>query len=134
MRQVLALLILAGLSAPSFAESDAGWLDKEEARSLQSNLENTLQTHFDVLKGESEPAYFLSYALTHSEGLRISGVEGQHLQTRRWASRLLDVDLRVGDMSLDNTHRQRGGSGPPRLDRRAASSGARRLLTTSTGR
>jgi len=105
------MLMAVGLSAPSLAESDAGWLDVEQGRTLQKNLSETLHSHFDLLKDESEATYFLSYALTHSAGLRITAVEGQHFQTRPWVSRLLDVDLRVGDMSLDNTHRQRGSWG-----------------------
>jgi len=68
----------------------------------------SLEENFSALSAQNEPVYFLSYSLTHADSLFISAVEGLLAEERQISRRLLDVDLRVGSMDLDNTHRQRG--------------------------
>jgi TldD protein len=54
--------------------------------------------------------YFLGYTVTDRQGLSLSAtlgaLESDDATHRRW----LDVDVRVGDYNVDNTHKIRGGS------------------------
>lgn len=54
------------------------------------------------------PAYFLSYQLTDNRAVNISASFGALTDSQEQSERVLDVDLRVGDRTLDNTHRVRG--------------------------
>jgi predicted Zn-dependent protease len=61
--------------------------------------------------------YYLSYAVTDISTLSISGSLGALHQDDRDRSRLLDVDLRVGDYELDSTRQIRGGPDGGRFGR-----------------
>lgn len=63
-----------------------------------------------ALKKEAEPPYFISYEVTDQRAVTVSGSFGNITGTNESRSRLLGVDLRVGDYALDNTHEIRGGS------------------------
>jgi len=56
------------------------------------------------------PIYFLSYQLTDNRAVEISASFGALTSSQERSTRLLDIDLRVGDYALDNTHRLRGQS------------------------
>jgi hypothetical protein len=75
---------------------------------FQDLLEVSLNEHFEFLGSQDESAYYLSYTVTHSETVRVTAVEGLLGENEVQQRRLLDVDLRVGSMELDNTHRQQG--------------------------
>lgn len=60
------------------------------------------------LKGEPVPPYFLSYQLTDNRAIRMTSSFGALLSSDDQITRLLDIDLRVGDYALDNTHPIRG--------------------------
>jgi predicted Zn-dependent protease len=75
---------------------------------FQDLLHLSLNKHFEFLASQDEPAYYLSYTVTHSETVRLTAVEGLLGENEVQQHRLLDVDLRVGSMELDNTHRQQG--------------------------
>jgi len=53
--------------------------------------------------------YFLSYQLTDNHAITISGSFGTLVGTDDRHTRVLDIDLRVGDYALDNSHSLRGG-------------------------
>ncbi len=55
--------------------------------------------------------YYLAYTVTESERLSLSAGYGAIESDDDTRRRQLDVDLRVGDYSLDNTHQLRDGSG-----------------------
>jgi predicted Zn-dependent protease len=57
------------------------------------------------------PAYFLSYHLTDNRAVRVSASFGALDDDAETNERVLDVDLRVGDRTLDNTHALRGEMG-----------------------
>ena len=65
----------------------------------------------EVLSGQSPPLHFLSYEITESEVVSVVASFGAHSATSRSDSRILDVDLRVGNRDLDNTHPVREGRG-----------------------
>jgi len=56
----------------------------------------------------SPPPYFICYQITDKHLVSISAALGALKKSSKNHSRLLDVDVRVGDYQLDNTHRMRG--------------------------
>jgi predicted Zn-dependent protease len=54
------------------------------------------------------PIYFLSYQLTDNRAVHVSASFGALTTSHEQSSRALDIDLRVGDYALDNTHVARG--------------------------
>jgi TldD protein len=75
-------------------------------------LEKEIKRAFDLLKQKGDPApYFISYAVRENESLDIEAAFGALRSSQKDHSRLLDVDVRVGDYVLDNTHQIRGQRG-----------------------
>jgi predicted Zn-dependent protease len=70
---------------------------------------------FELLKQKGDPApYFISYSVRESASVDIEASLGALRTTQQNQSRLLDIDVRVGNYDLDNTHQirgQRGASG-----------------------
>jgi TldD protein len=60
------------------------------------------------LKKEEKPPYFLSYGITDIQHYRVSASFGAIMIDESSHDRILDVDIRVGDYDLDNTHIIRG--------------------------
>lgn len=56
------------------------------------------------LKSTPTPPYFLSYQLTDNRAIQVSASFGALTGSTDQTTRLLDLDLRVGDYSLDNSH------------------------------
>jgi predicted Zn-dependent protease len=67
---------------------------------MQQELNRSLQN----LKKAPTPPYFLSYQLTDNRSTQVSASFGALTGSSDQTTRLLDLDLRVGDYSLDNTH------------------------------
>lgn len=73
-------------------------------------LQDEMQRAQQTLKEKGEPApYLIAYSVTDTQFNVISAARGALQNSNSERSRLLDVDVRVGDYKLDNTHR---GSGP----------------------
>jgi TldD protein len=70
---------------------------------MQTELTRSMQ----VLRGEAQPPYFLSYEVTDSDQAEVVASFGAITASERERQRLLRVDLRVGDYTLDNTHELR---------------------------
>jgi TldD protein len=68
-----------------------------------------LNRSFTALKSESVPPYFISYQLTDNRAINVYSSFGALTGSSDSRSRLLDLDLRVGDYKLDNTHRGQAG-------------------------
>jgi TldD protein len=75
-----------------------------------SAMQQELTRSFENLKKTPVPPYFLSYQLTDNRSVDISASSGALMGSSDTTTRLLDLDLRVGDYSLDNTHSLRDGS------------------------
>ena len=73
---------------------------------MKAELNRSMQT----LKSQPTPPYFLSYEITESRGVSVSSAFGALTSSGDYCRRILDIDLRVGDYLLDNTHAIRGGS------------------------
>ncbi|HEY6341102.1 MAG TPA: metallopeptidase TldD-related protein [Bryobacteraceae bacterium] len=63
----------------------------------------------EKLRSQPVPPYFISYEITETHTVGISSAFGQLENSSENRRRQLDVDLRVGDYSLDNTREIRGG-------------------------
>ena len=67
---------------------------------MQQELTRSLQN----LKKAPVSPYFLSYQLTDNHAIQVSASYGALNSSNDRTSRLLDIDLRVGDYTLDNSH------------------------------
>ena len=67
---------------------------------LKTELDRSLQT----LKSQPLPPYFLSYDVTDDQVVQVNASFGEITNSDRTHNRQLDIDLRVGDYHLDNTH------------------------------
>jgi len=79
-------------------------------------LDEELKRAFDLLSKKGDPApYFIGYSVSEVESADIDASLGALRSSQISRTRLLDVDVRVGDYQLDNTHQIRGqrvNSGP----------------------
>jgi len=67
---------------------------------LKAELDRSLHT----LKSQPVPPYFLSYEVTDDQVVEVNASFGEITSSVRSRNRQLDIDLRVGDSHLDNTH------------------------------
>ncbi len=75
-------------------------------------LQEELQRAQKILKQKGDPApYLISYQVTETSQTIITAQYGALQNTDSYRVRLLDVDVRVGEYQLDNTHRGGGGGG-----------------------
>jgi len=75
-------------------------------------LEQEMKRAFEILKQKGDPApYFISYSVRENQSVDISALLGALQSSQKDYSRLLDIDVRVGDYDLDNTHQIRGQRG-----------------------
>jgi predicted Zn-dependent protease len=78
---------------------------------LLSTLKRELERNVAELKSRANPApYFMSYEAIEEHSVTIEASFGALKESSADAWRALDVDVRVGDKKLDNTHRVRGDS------------------------
>lgn len=73
-------------------------------------LKQELQRSMEAFKNETEPPYFLSYEAIQTQSARIDSAFGALTSSSDDLRRSLDIDLRVGDYGLDNTHDIRGSN------------------------
>jgi TldD protein len=76
-------------------------------------LQEEITRSSSILKQKGNPApYFISYLVNEIEATEIEGSLGALRSSETDKSRLLDVDVRVGDYTLDSTHQIRGQRNP----------------------
>lgn len=68
-----------------------------------------LDRSVEILSRESTPLYYLSYEITEDDRVSLVASFGAVSRNSRSDGRILDIDLRVGDKDLDNTHPVRDG-------------------------
>ena len=81
--------------------------------SLKAELGRSMQT----LKPQPVPPYFLSYEITDDQVVDVNASFGEITSSVPSHSRQLDIDLRVGDRHLDNSHMVGGVPGLGLLER-----------------
>lgn len=75
-------------------------------------LELEMKRAAELLKQKGDPApYFISYFVRENQGIEIDASLGAIRTSQTDRSRLLDVEVRVGDYQLDSTHQIRGARG-----------------------
>jgi TldD protein len=79
------------------------------ADSLLVAMRQELLRSMENLKSQLMPPYFLSYEISESHSVSVRGAYGAILSSNERRSRLLNIDLRIGDHAFDNTHPIRGG-------------------------
>jgi len=75
---------------------------------LLNAMKNEMKRTMDGLANQSTPPYFLSFAVTETKTIRMNAVFGNVKSSEQTLSRILDIDIRVGNHELDNTHTIRG--------------------------
>ena len=100
-RYVVSVLLVAALSSTASGQT--------EGTPVLSALQAELTRSLEHLKSQPTPPYFLSYEVTETKNVSVSGSFGTLTSSDENRSRQLDIDLRVGDFNLDNTRRVRGG-------------------------
>jgi TldD protein len=99
LRTRIAVFILLLWSGVACGQSDA----------LLTTMKQELNRSFEALKKTATPPYFISYQLTDNRAISVQSSFGALTSSSDATTRLLDIDLRVGDYKLDNTHS--GGDG-----------------------
>jgi predicted Zn-dependent protease len=85
---------------------------KTASSPVSQALEQEMKRAFDLLQQKGNPApYFISYSVRENESVDIEASLGALRSSQKSLSRFLDVDVRVGNYDLDNTHQIRGQRG-----------------------
>ncbi len=93
---VVLLFAVIAVAQQKSADPVMGAMTKELGRSFQN------------LKKTPVPPYFLAYQITDNRAIQVVGSFGALTFSNDSRTRVLDIDLRVGDYALDNTHPLRG--------------------------
>src|SRR5579859_3479243 len=88
----------AGLAAP--ADGPAA-----KPSPLISAMQTELDRSFKTFSTQDIPAYFIGYALTDTQRAEVSGSNGALLSSSEVRNRWLQVSVRTGTYTLDNTHK-----------------------------
>ena len=75
---------------------------------LIEGLNQELNRTMEAFSKEEIPPYYISYSITTLKSNNIRAKNGEILANNSNKNRILDIDLRVGDYSFDNTHIIRG--------------------------
>src|SRR5271156_5374971 len=82
---------------------------------MQAELDRSIKT----FGNQTPPAYFMGYTITDSQRVNVSGSNGALLSSSEDRNRWLEVSVRTGSYSLDDSHKVRdkempnGGPGSP---------------------
>src|SRR6185436_9634399 len=103
----LVLLMSVGMSPRTSAAQRPGTTSPV----LQA-LEEEMKRAMTVLGKQGTPApYFMGYEVNETATVDIQASQGALQSSESDKLRVLDVEVRVGDYDLDNTHQLRGGNG-----------------------
>ena len=102
---VCVLLLVLFCFWPQFSSSR----QPEKSLLLKAMREELNRSMKGLSEKGSPPPYFINYNVTEMQRAQITASYGALRRSSTERSRLLDVEVRVGDYQLDNTHRLRGG-------------------------
>lgn len=94
------LVAVALLAAPAGSAKAPA----RDASPVLQAMKDELAHSLAALRKQQTPPYFLSYEITETQSLGASAAFGVLTRSGQTRRRQLDLDLRVGDYSLDNTH------------------------------
>jgi hypothetical protein len=69
-----------------------------------SSMRQEVDRSMRNFKNAQPPPYFLSYQITDNRAVNVSASFGTLISSSDQTTRVLDVDIRVGDFKLDSTH------------------------------
>src|ERR1700741_466473 len=72
---------------------------------LIAAMQTELDRSFKVLGSQEPPAYFIGYTITDTQRSEVSGSNGALLSSSEARNRWLQVSVRTGSYTLDNTHK-----------------------------
>ncbi len=98
------IIVGVHLVAPSARAAEAG---ADVLGVLAAEVERSVE----VLSQQPEPLHFLSYEITEQDQVAVVASFGSVTAQSSSRGRILDIDLRVGTKSLDNTHPVRNARG-----------------------
>jgi predicted Zn-dependent protease len=113
LRPITLTILLASLTIAAFAQTNDG-------DTLLATMKQELNRNMKVMKSAPVPPYFLSYQLTDNRAIQITSSFGALTASSDRKTRLLDIDIRVGDYKRDNTHPTTGESEQMRFRRTTA--------------
>ncbi len=110
-RVKIVLFVLIGLSIlfqPAFAGTISDGPVTDGKAVLKAMKEEVTRSMRVLGKKATPPPYFISYRITDTNKVEISASFGSLKKNRERRNRILDVDVRVGDHTLDSSHKLRG--------------------------
>ncbi len=111
MRRNLVLLASAMLVAAQSALPAPEAIGKATPAPLMQHLADELTYSMENLVGpDGAKPYYLNYAVYEEHSATIAASLGAVTQSLRNDERNLNIDLRIGDYKVDNTHQLRGGA------------------------
>jgi TldD protein len=112
---LISTILLAALAASvgALPRTPVPGKDPQTSQATPSPLLAAMQAELDrsmpVLKKATPPAYFMNYTLTQARRASVMGSNGALLDSSEKLERWLEVQVRVGDYNVDNTHKISGG-------------------------
>ncbi len=97
-----AVNLLFGLALASF--SCVTGAQRVDDRSILNAMETELKRSMDKLADQPEPPFYMSYEITDSFQASVSTSFGQVTRSSESEATYFDIDLRVGNPEMDNTH------------------------------
>jgi TldD protein len=95
---ILALVFAAGLAS-------AGRADQTPTPAVMTALQDELDRSMTALSSSDPPVYFISYTVADRQFSEVSGSNGAVLTSTESRARWLEVQTRVGNYQLDDTHK-----------------------------
>lgn len=111
----ISTFLLAALAASvgALPRRPAPGKDPQTAQNAPSPLLAAMRAELDrsmpILSKATPPAYFMNYTLTQARRASVMGSNGALLDSSEKLERWLEVQVRVGDYNVDNTHKISGG-------------------------
>lgn len=110
MKRIIALLAAVLCCAPSVADTPTAGSTKTRAEhSLVDHLADELAYSMNnLVSSDGTKPYYLAYTVYDEHRAIVGATLGALTRSNRTDERNLNIDLRVGDYKLDNTHQIRG--------------------------
>ncbi|HEV2315761.1 MAG TPA: metallopeptidase TldD-related protein [Candidatus Acidoferrales bacterium] len=102
----LAGICLAGICLAGTGQSSPS--DASSAPPVLQAMQQELQRTVTAYSKADPPSYFVAYTVNDEENVNVSGSNGALLSSSDTRNRWLEVQTRIGDYSLDNTHKIEG--------------------------
>jgi TldD protein len=101
LRKLIGTAVLLAFLSPVLKAQDV------DSAAILAAMKAELARSQQTFKGQPVQPYFLSYEITDDQVVSVTGVFGKLQTSRQSRSGQLDIDLRVGNSHLDNTHGMR---------------------------